>query len=71
MGTRGGGAFLGGHEVLNQLVRRAGKAVQAAGGDGSTQLVERQRGGENLDSFAQMRIVETFGSQSSEVFGRF
>ena len=36
--------FLVGHEHLNHLVPRAGEAVQAAGGDGSTQLVERQRG---------------------------
>ena len=49
-----------GHEPLNHLVPRAGEAVQAAGGDGSTQLVERQRGAENLDSFAQPRVVETF-----------
>ena len=52
--------FLVGHEHLNHLVPRAGEAVQAAGGDGSTQLVERQRGAENLDSFAQPRVVETF-----------
>ena len=49
--------FLVGHEQLNHLVPRAGEAVQAAGGDGSTQLVERQRGAENLDSFAQPRIT--------------
>ena len=42
--------FLVGHEQLNHLVLRAGEAVQAAGGDGSTQLVERQSGAENLDS---------------------
>ncbi|GDY10361.1 hypothetical protein LBMAG52_38490 [Planctomycetia bacterium] len=46
--------FLVGHEHLNHLVPRAG---EAAGGDGSTQLVERQRGAENLDSFAQPRIT--------------
>ena len=49
--------FLVGHEQLNHLVPRAGEAVQAAGGDGSTQLVERQRGAENLDSFTQPRIT--------------
>ena len=38
--------FLIGHEPLNHLVPPAGEAVQAAGGDGSTQLVERQRGAE-------------------------
>ena len=32
-----------GHEQLQHFVPRAGEAVQAAGGDGSTQLVERQR----------------------------
>ena len=50
--------FLVGHEQLNHLVPRAGEAVQAAGGDGSTQLVERQRGAENLDSFAQPRLTD-------------
>ena len=49
--------FLVGHEHLNHHVPRAGEAVPAAGGDGSTQLVERQRGAENLDSFAQPRIT--------------
>ncbi len=54
--------FLVGHEQLNHLVPRAGEVVQAAGGDGSTQLVERQGGAENLDSFTQPRIAEkTFG----------
>ena len=38
--------FLVGHEPLPHLVPRAGEAVQAAGGDGSTQLVERQGGAE-------------------------
>ncbi|TXT16762.1 MAG: hypothetical protein FD138_4695, partial [Planctomycetota bacterium] len=52
--------FLVGHEPLNHLVPRAGEAVQAADGDGSTQLVERQRGAENLDSFTQPRVVKTF-----------
>ena len=49
--------FLVGHEQLHPLVPRADEAVQAAGGDGSTQLVERQRGAENLDSCAQPRIT--------------
>ena len=49
--------FLVGHEQLHHLVPRAGKVVQAAGGDGSTQLVERQRGAENLDSFTQPRVT--------------
>ena len=48
--------FLVGHEYLNHLVPRAGKAVQAAGDDGSTQLVERQGGAENLDSCTPPRI---------------
>ena len=48
--------FLVGHEHLNHLVLRVDEAVQAASGDGSTPLVERQRGAENLDSFAQPRV---------------
>ena len=52
--------FLVGYEHWNHLVQRAGEAVQEADGDGSTQLVERQRGAENLDSCTQPRVVETF-----------
>ncbi len=69
--------FLVGHEQLNHLVPRAGEAVQAAGGDGSTQLIERQRGAENLDSFTQTRVVETFREPTlglhlvDEIIGHF
>lgn len=61
LGPRGGGGFgdvgvavllFVGDERLKHLVPPAGEAVEAAGGDGSTQGVERQRGTGNLDSFA-------------------
>ena len=56
--------FLVGHEQLNHLVPRAGEAVQAAGGDGSTQLVERQRGAENLDLIEEPRLTDkTFSAR--------
>ena len=49
--------LLVGDEPLKHLVPRAGEAVEAAGGDGSTQVVERQGGAENLDSFTRPGIA--------------
>ena len=71
LGPRGGDVFgdvqvavllLVRDEQLKHLVPRVGEAVEAAGGDGSTQLVERQGGAENLDAFAQPGIAgKSFG----------
>ena len=63
--------FLVGHEPLPHLVPRASEAVQAAGGNGSTQLVERQGGAENLIGSGRAKLARKCGrtSPTSDVFG--
>ena len=67
LGPGGGGGFgdvqvavllLVGDEPLKHLVPRADEAGETAGGDGSTQVVERQGGAENLDSCTQPESLE-------------